>query len=264
MFGDPVEWPDQDLVGLSSNMSVDMVLLGYVSGLFPMPLDDEIGWFSPLRRGLLPLDGLKITKSLRSASRRYAITINAAFGQVLTGCADPQREFGWIDDEIAEVYTELHGLGLVHSVECWTPGGDLAGGLYGVSVGGLFAGESMFHHPEIGRDASKVALAYLVEALNRSPIGEGGEGSAGGRILDVQWQTDHLARLGAGEVAREDYLARLRPCLDLAAPDWVALAENPPKPENFRGDGLGGWRTPLTPSTSLATPPEEGSRRPVR
>ncbi len=248
MFGDPAEWPDQDLVGLSSTMSVDMVLLGYASGLFPMPLDGEIGWFSPLRRALLPLDGLKITKSLRSASRRYSVSIDAAFEKVLAGCADPGREFGWIDDRIAEVYTELHRLGLVHSVECWTPEGDLAGGLYGVSVGGLFAGESMFHDPQSGRDASKVALAYLVEALRNGPVDQPPDDPAVGghdRLLDVQWRTEHLARLGATEIERDDYLTNLRGCLDLAAPDWSALATSPPKPEPFRGDGLGGWRTPL-------------------
>lgn len=237
MFGDPDEWPDQDLVGLSSTMNEEMVLLGYISGLFPMPLDGEVGWFSPLRRALLPLDGLKITKSLRSASRRYSASIDAAFEQVLAGCADPNREFGWIDAQIAETFTELHRLGVVHSVECWTAEGDLAGGLYGVSVGGLFAGESMFHDPRVGRDASKVALAYLVEALRTS--------DGAGRLLDVQWRTDHLARLGATEVDREDYLAGLRGCLDLPSPDWGALAAKPPKPELFRGDGLGGWRTPL-------------------
>lgn len=250
MFGDPAEWPDQDLVGLSSSLGVEMVLLGYTSGLFPMPLDGEIGWFSPLRRGILRLDDLRVTKSLRSASRRYTVTIDAAFEQVLAGCADPRRDFGWIDEAIAEVYTELHRLKVVHSVECWTPEGDLAGGLYGVSLGGLFAGESMFHHPQIGRDASKVALAYLVAALRTDsgvPHGDASQGPGRARLVDVQWRTEHLAGLGASEVDREDYLLSLQDGLDRRTPDWSALAERPPKPPEFRRDGLGGWRNPLKP-----------------
>lgn len=104
---------------------------------------------------------------------------------------------GWIDAAIVEAYTELHRLGVAHSVEAWTPAGELAGGLYGVGLGGLFAGESMFHDPVLGRDASKVALLGLASVLD-----DGVEG----RLLDVQWVTDHLASLGAVEVDRVDYL----------------------------------------------------------
>src|SRR4029453_11378491 len=108
----------------------------------------------------------------------------------------PDRPHGWIDRQVIRAYEQLHALGWCHSVECWTPGGELVGGLYGVSIGGLFAGESMFHH---ATDASKVALVALVERMR----------NAGATLLDVQWQTPHLASLGAVEIDRRDYLERL-------------------------------------------------------
>ena len=112
------------------------------------------------------------------------------------------------------VFTELHERGVVHSVETWTADGRLAGGLYGVSIGGLFAGESMFHDPVIGRDASKVALLRLVAALTRDGVSE--------RMVDVQWRTDHLGTLGAIEIDRDEYLAARDETLGLPAPDWTA------------------------------------------
>src|SRR5215216_6118544 len=175
-----------------------------------------MGWYSPLARGVIPLDALRVSRSLRKMQSRYEIRVDSHLDAVLDGCADPRRAGGWIDDRIRGVYRELHRAGWAHSVEAWTLDGALAGGLYGVSIGGLFAGESMFHRPDIGRDASKVTLVALVDYLR----------AAGGddRLLDVQWQTPHLASLGAIEVSRREYLTRLNRALDLPAPDWSALA----------------------------------------
>jgi leucyl/phenylalanyl-tRNA---protein transferase len=171
-----------------------------------------MGWYSPLDRAILPLDGLRISRSLRKSIKHYEVRIDTAFDDVLDGCADRRRPSGWISREIRRVYRRLYKRGVVHSVEAWTPDGELAGGLYGVSIGGLFAGESMFYRPGIGRDASKVALVALVDLLRRA----GPEG----RLLDVQWQTPHLASLGAVELPRAEYLQRLAVALRLPPPDW--------------------------------------------
>jgi leucyl/phenylalanyl-tRNA---protein transferase len=184
--------------------------------VFPMPLErsgfDHIGWWSPLRRGVLPLDALRVQRSLRQAAKRYTTTIDTAFEAVLDGCADPKRPSGWIDDEIRTVYTELFRSGHVHSVETWDGEGNLVGGLYGVSLGGLFAGESMFHDPVRGRDASKVALLRLVDFL--------ADHYAEDRIIDTQWQTAHLASLGVIEIDRGEYLALLDEALEVPEPAW--------------------------------------------
>lgn len=219
VFGPERSWPGQDLVALSTEFDPELVHEAYLAGVFPMPLRDAglpagaVGWWSPVHRGILPLDDLRITRSLRRSARRYRLTVDAAFDQVIARCADPRRPAGWIDQPIVDAYAELHRRGLVHSVEAWTPEGRLAGGLYGVGMGGLFAGESMFHDPELGRDASKVALIGLATLLD-----DGVEG----RLLDVQWVTDHLASLGAVEIERSDYLRLLADALDLPAPDWTA------------------------------------------
>lgn len=212
-FGPPQRWRRSDLIATSKELDADLVLEAYRSGVFPMPVRPGVmGWFSPLRRGVLPLDGLRVTRSLRKMTRRYDVTVDRAFGEVLARCADPGRAGGWIDSTIEEVYTELHRRGVVHSVEAWTAEGRLAGGLYGVSVGGLFAGESMCHDPVEGRDASKVVLVALVDRLRAA----GGED----RLLDVQWQTPHLASLGVVEVTRSAYLRRLATALALPSPSW--------------------------------------------
>jgi leucyl/phenylalanyl-tRNA---protein transferase len=212
-FGPPALWREDDLIGISRDFDADLALTAYASGVFPMPAPGGLmGWYSPLRRGVLPLDGLRVSRSLRKMLRRYEIRTDTAFDAVLAGCADRRRPNGWIDNRIRRVYRQLHRRGIVHSVEAWTTAGELAGGLYGVSVGGLFAGESMFHRPDIGRDASKVALVALVERLR----------SAGtpGRLLDVQWVTPHLASLGVVEVSRAEYLHRLAEALRLPPPAW--------------------------------------------
>ncbi len=171
------------------------LLAAYRAGCFPMPINRRrIGWFSPDPRGILVPSRLRVSRSLRRSVREYDVTINTAFDQVLSGCADPARPMGWIDKRISRAYTRLHTMGWVHSVEVWDSEG-LAGGLYGVSIGGLFAGESMFHRR---RDASKVALVHLVDLVGGDPV----------NLIDVQWSTPHLASLGAEECSRARYLER--------------------------------------------------------
>ena len=212
-FGSPEQWRHDDLIGVSRAFDEDLALAAYESGVFPMPTRPGLmGWYSPLDRAIVPLDGLRVSRSLHKSMKRYQVRIDTAFDEVLDGCADRRRPSGWINREIRRVYRRLHKRGVVHSVEAWTPGGELAGGLYGVSIGGLFAGESMFYRPDIGRDASKVALVALVELLRRA--------GTEGRLLDVQWLTPHLASLGAAELPREEYLRRLEVALRLPPPDW--------------------------------------------
>jgi leucyl/phenylalanyl-tRNA---protein transferase len=155
---------------------------------------------------VLPLSGLRVTRSMRQSARHFEVRVDTAFRDVVAGCADPLRPGGWIDRDITATYTELHRLGWAHSVEAWRDG-QLAGGLYGVAIGGLFAGESMFSRE---RDASKVALMGLVELLS--------DEHAGARVLDTQWQTPHLATLGVVELPRRDYLRRLARALALPLP----------------------------------------------
>jgi leucyl/phenylalanyl-tRNA---protein transferase len=199
-------------VGIGADLAPGTLLAAYRHGLFPMPLSrTDLGWWSPDPRGVLPLDGLHISRSLRRASRRFEIRVDTAFAQVVAACADPRRRGGWITPNVAAAYQELYRLGWAHSVETWTRDGRLAGGLYGVAIGGLFAGESMFHVPQpIGRDASKVALVRLVEMLRAD-----GENS---RLLDVQWVTPHLRSLGVVAISRTEYLTRLQAALTLPLP----------------------------------------------
>ena len=157
---------------------------------------EVLAWWSPDPRGVLPLDGLRVSRSLRRSCDRFEVRVDTDFEAVIDGCGDPSRSGRWITPEIRAAYLELHRLGWVHSVEAWSDDGTLAGGLYGVAVGGLFAGESMFSRRT---DASKVALVALVDLLRRG----------GARLLDVQWVTPHLASLGAVEVPRDEYLVRV-------------------------------------------------------
>ena len=201
---------DDDVIGVGADLQPGTLLAAYRRGLFPMHLDDRLAWWSPVRRGILPLDGLRTTRSLRRSMARFEVRIDTAFEEVIDGCGDPGREGIWINSEIRAAYLELHRLGWVHSVEAWSrEDGTLAGGLYGVAIGGLFAGESMFFRQ---RDASKAALVGLVDAMG------GPAGAAEGRVLDVQWVTDHLATLGAVAIGRRAYLQRLRRALALPLP----------------------------------------------
>ena len=195
----PSDGPTDDsaLVAIGGDLEPGTLLTAYRMGLFPMPVPRRrIGWFSPDPRGILPLDQLVISRSLRRSLRRYNVSRNEAFTEVVTNCADPRRPSGWIDRSIVEAYTTLHQLGWAHSIEVWDDD-RLVGGLYGVRIHGFFAGESMFHH---ATDASKVALVHLVDWFHNSH----------GKLLDVQWTTDHLSSLGAVDIARHDYLQLLK------------------------------------------------------
>lgn len=176
------------------------LLSAYRNGLFPMPFGrrSRIGWWSPDPRGVLLLDGLHVSRSLTRSMRKFEIRINTSFESVMLACGDPARPHGWINSEILEAYQRLHRLGWAHSVETWYED-ELVGGLYGVCIGGLFAGESMFHHRT---DASKAALVGLVDQMTQS-----GNAAENG-LIDVQWLTPHLASLGIVEIPREQYLER--------------------------------------------------------
>ena len=205
----PPESAETDLVALGGDLAPGTLLQAYRSGLFPMRVDGytrDMAWWSPVARGVLPLTGLRVTRSMRQAARHFGIRVDTAFAEVVSGCADARRDGGWIDEDIAAAYTRLHELGWAHSVEAWQDD-ELAGGLYGVAVGGLFAGESMFSR---ARDASKVALIGLVDLLS--------DEYADRRLLDTQWQTPHLSTLGVVEIQRRDYLARLRDALTVPLP----------------------------------------------
>ena len=200
--------PD-DLVARGADLAPATLLAAYRAGVFPMPVEgpaDQMWWWSPQRRAVLPLSGLRVSRSLARSCRRFEVRVDTRFAEVVAACADPSRPSGWITGEIAEAYTELHRLGWAHSVETWR-GEELVGGLYGLAVGGLFAGESMFHR---ATDASKVALVSLVNLLR--------DEHADARLLDVQWLTPHLASLGAVELPRPAYLRALRSALDVPLP----------------------------------------------
>lgn len=218
LFGPAETWPDRDLVGLSREFNAEITIEAYRSGVFPMPIGapGEMGWWSPVLRGVLPVKGVRVSRSLRQAARRYRTTIDTAFDEVLDGCADAKRPGGWIDQRIRMTFRNLHRAGWVHSVEVWA-GQDLVGGLYGVHINGLFAGESMFHEQARGRDASKVALIRLAVEL----------AGAGVELLDVQWLTEHLGSLGAYEVTRDEYLRQLDSALELPTRDWPDLGRLP-------------------------------------
>lgn len=195
----PDEFRKGDLVALGGDLEPSTIINGYRRSIFPMKvtaLQDVLAWWSPDPRGILPLDGLRVTRSMRQSARRYQVRVDTCFEDVIRACADPSRPDGWLDEEFIAAYTRLHDLGWAHSVEAFDRDGQLAGGLYGVRIGGLFAGESMFHR---GRDASKVALMALVDLMRTSDMS----------LLDVQWCKAHLASLGAIAIPRREYFAKL-------------------------------------------------------
>lgn len=197
---------DDDVIAVGGDLTPGTILQAYRRGMFPMPLPDgRLAWWSPQDRAILPLSALKISRSLRQSVRKFSISVDAEFESVIEACADPGRPQGWITEGIRDAYVELHRLGWAHSVEVWDSEGRLAGGLYGVSIGGLFAGESMFYQVS---DASKVALTHLVVMLS----------SREGCLLDVQWLTPHLERLGAEVVGRDRYLDLLPSALQASSP----------------------------------------------
>lgn len=192
--------PSQDVVALGADLEPGTLLAAYRTGLFPMPVNpgkrrSKIAWYSPDPRGVIPLDGLVVSKSLRASRRKYEVRVNTAFREVMERCADPDRDGRWITTEFVDAYVRLAELGWAHSVETYLDG-ELVGGLYGIRINRFFAGESMFH---TATDASKVALVHLVGCLN----------ACGAELLDTQWLTPHLASLGGIEVSRERYVQLL-------------------------------------------------------
>jgi len=205
-FPDARDAGPDEIVAVGGDLEPGTVLAAYRQGLFPMRVGRRLAWWSPEPRGILPLDGFHCSRSLRAAIRRFEVRIDTAFVDVMRGCAAPNRAHGWIDASFIEAYTQLFELGWAHSVEVWREG-TLAGGLYGLRIGALFAGESMFHRK---RDASKVAVWATVELLRMD----------GAALFDVQWQTPHLASLGVVAVRRNEYLRLLASALraDAAEP----------------------------------------------
>lgn len=187
---------DEDIVAAGADLSIGTLIDAYSHGFFPMPLDSRhIGWWSPVVRGIIPLDGLIVSTSLRKSCRRFDLTVDTRFRDVMLACADPRRPHGWINSDFVDAYDRLHRAGWAHSVEVHDDG-ELVGGVYGVHIGKFFAGESMFH---TRTDASKVALVSLVALLRAAEF----------RLFDVQWTTPHLVSLGAVDVPREQYLQML-------------------------------------------------------
>jgi leucyl/phenylalanyl-tRNA--protein transferase len=233
-----------------SRLDPDLLLRAYSVGVFPMADSrdaQEIFWVEPKKRGVLPLDGFHLSRSLAKTIRsdRFTVTADTAFAEVVARCAEarPERPDTWINPQIEAAYADLHARGHAHSVECWQDGA-LVGGLYGVKLGGAFFGESMFSRR---RDASKVALAWLVARLR----------TGGFTLLDCQFITDHLASLGAIEIGRDDYVALLDGALGAgagagagwaavgaASPDFFALDRLPPPsdPAATVSGPISGWR----------------------
>ncbi len=174
------------------------LLAAYRAGMFPMPgrTPSDLLWWSPDPRGVFEPGGFHASRSLARARRRLEVRLDTCFRSVIEACAHLPRPGAWITPEIVEAYCELHALGWAHSVEVFDTHGGLVGGVYGVGIGGLFAGESMFHTVT---DASKVALWALTDLL----------GEAGATLFDVQWTTEHLRSLGAIDISRAEYLERL-------------------------------------------------------
>lgn len=192
----PADADGHGLVGVGADLEPGTLLAAYRGGLFPMPMRRKlIGWWSPDPRGVLPLEGVIISRSLRQSCRRFEIRVDTAFTEVMRRCGDPQRPRGWINEPFVVAYTRLHEMGWAHSIEAWRDG-ELVGGLYGLLIGRFFAGESMFHSVT---DASKVAVVATVEWLREAQV----------ELFDVQWNTSHLASLGVIEIPRTEYLRRL-------------------------------------------------------
>jgi leucyl/phenylalanyl-tRNA--protein transferase len=211
---DLVEVDDgEDLVGVGGDLRAGTLVSAYRAGVFPMGLGEHggrpMGWWSPDPRGVLLPGGVHASRSLRRSLRGFEVRVDTAFAEVLAACADPGREGRWITPEIADAYTELHALGWAHSIETWQDD-RLVGGLYGICIGGLFAGESMFHRVTDASKAAVVAMAGFVFA-DGDPR----------RLVDVQWATPHLRTLGVVSIPRREYLDRLRVAVTLPRPTFT-------------------------------------------
>lgn len=192
------------LVAIGGDLSVDRLLLAYRSGVFPWTID-PISWWSPDPRAILEPDHLHVSDSLRKTLRRkvFEVTVDRAFPEVIENCAahTPGRVETWITTEFIEAYTRLHERGHAHSLECWQ-NGELAGGIYGVALGGFFAGESMFHRSD---NASKVALCHLVQHLRERDF----------VLFDIQMLTPVTKQMGGITISRDQYLDRLKTAVQL-------------------------------------------------
>ena len=194
---------------MGSRITADQLVAAYMGGYFPMAdpdEDDQIYWYAPDPRAIIPLEDFRISRSLRSTLRReqYSVRVNTSFESVIEACAD--RDETWISREIRELYLELHSLGVAHSVETWEDE-QLTGGLYGIAINGLFCGESMF---SVKSDASKVALVSLVKRLRDNQF----------ELLDIQFMTEHLRGFGAIEITKSEYEERLRQALAVQT-SWI-------------------------------------------
>jgi len=196
---DPALGEPEGLIGVGGELSPSMLVEAYSQGVFPWFSEgDPVLWWSPDPRAIIELDGLHLSRRLARTIRsgRFHITVNRCFEAVIRGCGESRVEGTWVTEEMVRGYVALHREGFAHSLEVWTNDGQLAGGIYGVAVGGLFAGESMFHRVT---DASKVALVALVERLKER----------GFSLFDVQMKTEHTERMGARDISRDEYLRRL-------------------------------------------------------
>ncbi len=181
---------------MGGDLEPGTLLDAYRAGYFPMPLGRrQLGWFSPDPRAILPTGGVHVSRTLERHLRRFEFTIDTCFERVVEACGDPGRPHGWITPAVVEAYSRLQRSGWAHSIEVWQES-ELVGGLYGVSIGSFFAGESMFHR---ATDASKAAMVHLDRIMQ----------SSDGSLIDVQWQTPHLASMGVVEISRREYLQRL-------------------------------------------------------
>lgn len=224
-FPAPGQAPADGPLAWGNDVRVATLLDAYRNGIFPWPVDDgTVYWWSPDPRAVLPLDGLHVSRSLRRTLRRqhWRCTVDTAFSDVVRACAQERGTGTWIVPALAEAYHRLYAAGAAHSVEVWADE-ELVGGVFGVTVGAMFAGESMFHRRS---DASKAALVHLVDHLR----------DHGFTLFDVQLPTPHLASLGAVEVPRSDFLRALRHAVSLPAtfspaasrPRWTPAGLTPP------------------------------------
>jgi leucyl/phenylalanyl-tRNA--protein transferase len=191
-------WPDDDCVAAGADLEPATVVDAYRRGAFPMPHGDLLLWWSPLSRGVLHPEQVHVSRSLHRSLRGFTMTVDRSFAEVVDACADPARPGAWIDRDVRDAYVRLHELGWAHSVETRDDQGRLVGGLYGLAIGDLFAGESMFHHVT---DASKAAMVELARRWT-------------GGLIDVQWSTPHLASMGVTQMPRDAYLRSVADLVD--------------------------------------------------
>jgi leucyl/phenylalanyl-tRNA--protein transferase len=214
-FPHPSQADEEGLLAVGGDLAPGTLVHAYSNGIFPWTTH-PVTWWSPDPRAVIPLDGVHVSRSLQRAlnSGSFEVSFDRAFREVMEGCAapGPGREETWISPQFVSAYCRLHEMGFAHSVECWK-GGRLAGGLYGVSIGGFFAGESMF---SASKNASKVALVRMARRLREG----------GWQLFDVQLMTPHLKSMGAIEIPRGEYLRRLSKALQVPA-QWVREGSGP-------------------------------------